>query len=114
MGFGVESRIRFLLIVTILLVSLNFVLKIAGVSLVKPALKGGLFPQRGQSEGVVFCGVFVLLSISNLTSLVVFSYPMTTTLSFNLGVALTLWLSSILFYTVKSKASSTVLPKNTP
>lgn len=77
-------------------------------------LKRGLFPSTRTTESSIFFGLFLLICFLNLSSLVIFSYPVRTTLRFNLRISLTLWLLTIMLYFRKYKIRSTVLPINSP
>jgi ATP synthase subunit 6 len=50
----------------------------------------------------------------NLISLVIFRYPVTTTLRFNFIISFILWTTVILLYLVKHKLRATVLPVDSP
>ena len=79
-------------------------------------LKGvpiSLFPSiRGLAISLV--SAFLLIILANLLSLICYRYPLTTTLGFNLSIALTLWLISVLFVLIKSRSLSRLLPSNSP
>jgi len=72
-----------------------------------------LFPITSTYNIILF-SLFVSLSLINLFSLVVYRYPLTTTLGFNLGAALSCWISGILIQSIKHKFSSSLLPSNSP
>jgi len=72
-----------------------------------------LFP-LGELTSKHFRGLFILLATLNLISLVRFSYPVTTTLGFNLRAALSLWFTRIIFLLNKSFSFSVFLPINSP
>ncbi len=72
-----------------------------------------LFPSIGIHSSLFF-GSFLSLALLNLISLVAYSYPVTTTLAFNLSAALSLWLASILLFVVKQSYISSLLPTNSP
>lgn len=61
-----------------------------------------------------FLGCFLGLAFLNLIRLVCYSYPVTTTLSFNLTAAFLLWLRSIIILTIKIITISRLLPSNSP
>lgn len=79
----------------------------------KEGLSLGLFPLRGTRLSFMVRG-FVLLAGFNLISIVCYSYPVTTTLGFNLSLALILWISSILFMVNKLHLVRAILPSNSP
>jgi len=58
--------------------------------------------------------LFLLLCILNLLSIRCFSYPVTTTLRFNLRLALRLWRVSVLISLVKCVRLSVLIPLNRP
>lgn len=72
-----------------------------------------LFP-RAPVLGMVLVSGFLLLSLINLLSLVGYSYPVTTTLGFNLRMAGSLWLARVMVLLVKVSSGSSVLPRNSP
>jgi len=72
-----------------------------------------LFPNLGGFRLFVLRG-FLILALSNLLSLVCYRYPLTTTLGFNLSMALSLWLTGILFTLVKGLSLASLLPRNSP
>lgn len=81
----------------LLLVIRSVVLVLVLISFLSTALsdffgtiKAGLFPLNIKREASLFSRMFVFLSLLNLSSLVIFSYPVTTTLRFNLRLALSL------------------------
>jgi len=71
-----------------------------------------LFP-RGAVKSLLLTG-FMLLALLNLLSLVCYSFPITTTLRFNLRMALWFWVSSVVLLLVKMRFCSTVLPVGSP
>jgi len=83
---GLELSV-FLLVVTTFLI-LSFTVG-SGLKIITVNFKGKLrtlFPQVSQ-EVLMFIRAFLILAIFNLISLVTYSYPTTTTLRFNLGLA---------------------------
>lgn len=72
-----------------------------------------IFPRRSYLL-IISIRRFFLLAILNLVSLMVFSYPITTTLRFNLRLALLIWGASILFFFRKTSFISRLLPLNSP
>lgn len=102
------SLIRILLIVCVgtLISAINT--KAGGVNFCKR-----LFPLRGIAV-LIMVGGFLLLAGLNLISLICYSFPVTTTLRFNLRVALCLWLSSVLFIFLKVFTRGVILPANSP
>lgn len=72
-----------------------------------------LFPSR-ESNRVILVTMFLLLAGLNLASLVCYRYAVTTTLRFNLFVALRIWGSSVLVLSIKIGSASAVLPVNSP
>lgn len=92
------------------------VINLKTVSIVNSVEKGirkSLLPSLGVDINLFF-SFFLVLRIFNLISLIVFSYPVTTTLSFNIRAALILWLMRILFLTQKINWVSSLLPSNSP
>lgn len=82
-------------------------------SLTKRILPREVFPLRSHSQ-LFFVGGFVILARLNLTSLLCYSFPLTTVLRFNLRVALRFWLRRVFFILVKSRPAKTFLPANSP
>lgn len=72
-----------------------------------------LFPIIGRAR-FISLSWFMVLAILNLLSLIVYNYPVTTTLGFNLSLAISLWLSRILMQVRKIRTVSSLLPSNTP
>lgn len=72
-----------------------------------------IFPSESFSLSVFFSG-FLCLALLNLISMVCYSYPVTTTLSFNLRVALLLWIIRVLFLVNKKNNFASLLPGNSP
>lgn len=58
--------------------------------------------------------LFSYLGILNLFSLMIFSYPVTTTLSFNLSMAFFLWITRILILSLKKSNIRSLVPSNSP
>jgi ATP synthase subunit 6 len=76
---------------------------------------GGLrFVLRKGLNLILGFSIFLILALLNLLSLVVFSYPVTTTLSFNLRLALILWLIRIIIFLFKVRPISMLLLPGTP
>lgn len=63
---------------------------------------------------IFFFRGFLFLGIYNLTSLVGYSYPVTTTLAFNLALASSLWAINVIFLGLKLLCISSFLPSNSP
>lgn len=72
-----------------------------------------IFPLRRVSVTLMIRG-FIILAWLNLVSLVCYSFPVTTTLRFNLRLALILWLSRVLFILFKLAVGGVILPSNSP
>jgi len=72
-----------------------------------------LFPSAGNLSGLLL-GSFIGLAFLNLLRLICYSFPVTTTLSFNLAAALALWLARVIIFFVKPSSASSLLPANTP
>jgi len=72
-----------------------------------------LFPNASTFNIILF-SLFVGLSLLNLFSLIIYSYPVTTTLGFNLGAALSCWVGGVLLQVMKYKFPSSLLPSNSP
>lgn len=72
-----------------------------------------LFPSAENLSGLLL-GCFLGLALFNLIRLVCYSFPVTTTLSFNLATALSLWLARVIIFLVKPISTSSLLPANTP
>ena len=72
-----------------------------------------LFPNIS-SYGLVLFSLFIRLRLLNLFSLMLYSYPITTTLRFNLGAAFSCWVGGVLLQRVKYKSVSSLLPVNSP
>lgn len=72
----------------------------------------GLFSYR--VNRVVLFPLFISLARLNLVSFIIYSYPVTTTLRFNLGAALSCWLGGSFIQLVKHKPIRSLLPLNTP
>jgi F-type H+-transporting ATPase subunit a len=79
----------------------------------KKVISVGLFPLRNLVIVFMLRG-FLRLAALNLVSLVGYSYPVTTTLSFNLRLALSLWFRRILFILTKVRTRGSLLPANSP
>jgi F-type H+-transporting ATPase subunit a len=75
--------------------------------------RGGLFPSVIGFK-IKFYSFFLFLRLLDLISLVTFSYPVTTTLAFNLRAALFIWLYRILFLRLKINWTGSLLPLNSP
>jgi len=76
-------------------------------------LKRLLFPSAQRLSGMLL-GCFIGMALLNLLRLVCYRFPVTTTLSFNLAGALSLWLARVLIFFVKPMSASSLLPANTP
>nr|YP_009346420.1 ATP synthase F0 subunit 6 [Longidorus vineacola]AOT84231.1 ATP synthase F0 subunit 6 [Longidorus vineacola] len=61
----------------------------------------------------LFSWLLTIVSL-NIFSMVCYSYPVTTTLMFNLTAAISLWLISLLMLVSKYTSMSSVLPSNSP
>lgn len=72
-----------------------------------------LFPTI-PSFRIVLLTLFLRLRLLNLFSLILYSYPVTTTLGFNLGAALSCWIRGIFIQAMKFKFFSSLLPSNSP
>jgi len=72
-----------------------------------------LFPINSSYRIILF-SLFTALSLLNLFSLIIYSYPLTTTLGFNLSAALSCWITSIFIQIIKFKSLSSLLPLNSP
>jgi len=72
-----------------------------------------LFPSVGNMSSFFF-SCFLGLALLNLISLVCYSFPVTTTLSFNLSAAFILWFRRILILSIKTITTSRLLPSNSP
>lgn len=72
-----------------------------------------LFPVSNKSC-IFFVSLFLGLRILNLTSIVIYRYPVTTTLRFNLRAALSSWVSGVILQSIKSEVFSAILPQNSP
>jgi F-type H+-transporting ATPase subunit a len=71
------------------------------------------FP-TSKSFSILLLSLFLRLRILNLLSIVIYSYPVTTTLAFNLGAAFSCWVRGVLLQLIKLGVSSSVLPSNSP
>jgi len=114
LSFHIERRVILLIGVTLL--SRTLVLRVLWNKMnlnVKADLSHSLFPSRDYASMLIL-GLFITLGLLNLISLTVYSYPVTTTLAFNMRVAFLLWLSRIIIFTSKVSALSTLLPQNSP
>jgi len=72
-----------------------------------------LFPSVS-NYNIILVSLFIVISLLNLFSLIVYRYPVTTTLRFNLGMALSCWIGGLLIQCIKYKFPSSLLPNNTP
>ena len=72
-----------------------------------------LFPLDGATLKL-FLSLFLVLSMLNVFSLVNYSYPVTTTLRFNLRLAFVIWLVRVFLYFIKIHRVATLLPENSP
>lgn len=62
----------------------------------------------------LFTRVFLTLVFINLFSLVVYRMPVTTLISFNFSIALSLWLGTFVALFLKIRRLAVLLPSNTP
>jgi F-type H+-transporting ATPase subunit a len=112
--FSLERSIYFLVVINIIVV---IFLLIRGRKLlpflIEKLVVSRLFPSSTNYR-VVLYSRFLLLSFLNLISLICFSYPITTTLSFNLRFAFTVWLIAIFFLIIKKNSICSFLPSNSP
>lgn len=109
-GYSVGILFLFTLI---LLFLLSEVFLTKAFSLLEIGLVKGLFPSVNYLSSV-FIRMFVVIALFNLTSLVGYRYPVTTTLSFNLGGAFCLWLARVSLLLMKPRSSAALLPSNSP
>lgn len=72
-----------------------------------------LFPSTFRLNRILL-RLFLSLSLLNLVSITLYSYPVTTTLGFNLRAALSCWLRGIFLQANKSTFLSAMLPSNSP
>jgi len=72
-----------------------------------------LFPVISTYSVILF-SLFIVIALLNLFSLIVYRYPVTTTLRFNLGASLSCWITGIFVQCVKYKFPSSLLPLNRP
>lgn len=72
-----------------------------------------LFPGIS-SYNIFLFSLFSTLRIINLFSLIIYTYPITTTLGFNLAAALSCWIGRIIIQFIKHKSLSSLLPVNSP
>lgn len=112
--FSIRFRVRSIVFLTVLFLGVLAVpLAVKPSKSFKIRASLGLFPLRGLYLGLMSRG-FLCLAGLNLVSLVCYSYPVTTTLGFNLNMALALWISGVLFKTVKELMWGRLLPANSP
>jgi len=72
-----------------------------------------LFPNNS-SFGILLFSLFLSLGLINLFSIIIYRYPLTTTLGFNFRAALSCWIGGVLIQVIKYKFSSSLLPANSP
>jgi len=72
-----------------------------------------LFP-TARKTSIIFISLFICLSSLNLTSIILYTYPVTTTLGFNLRAAMSCWLCRIFLQSIKFNFFSAILPQNSP
>jgi len=65
------------------------------------------------NSSLLITGIFLLVTM-NLSSLVFYRYPLTTTIRINLSLSITIWLGRVLILLVKVSFISRLLPMNTP
>jgi len=112
--FSLQKSIFLILVITTVIIWMLIIIlfKLIGVRDFKSFLNL-LFPSAGSLSGLLL-GSFIGLAFLNLLRLVCYSFPVTTTLSFNLAAALALWLASVIIFFVKPSSTSSLLPANTP
>lgn len=99
------------IILRVVFFTVILIIPVGNLSFIQSRL--GLFPSAEKFNILLFRG-FLLLSCLNLFSLVCYRYAVTTTLSFNLALALGLWLRRILIMGTKLLFLSSLLPRNSP
>lgn len=109
-----QKSILILIFISIWIVSLtlSFITKVR-VKLFLSILSDSLFPSV-RVTSIYFFLSLLLLGLLNLISLCVFRYPVTTTLAFNLRIALTLWIATIILLVLKKNWTASFLPNNSP
>lgn len=114
-GFLTTKRsVIFLIFVTVLIVGCLLPLIFRSISgFFVSELKQRMFPLRGSSR-VIFLSLFIILARLNASSLIFYSFPVSTVISFNLRVAISCWVRGLLIQFIKIINSSFVLPANSP
>jgi len=107
------SLVLVIIIGIFLILRITHSLRVINTSKSMHNLCKGLFPLRESSVRIIIGG-FLVLAILNLTSLVCYSFPITTILRFNLRLALSLWLRRIIFILIKRFVGGVILPANSP
>jgi len=114
MFFSLQKSIITIVIITIVIIWILVIImfKLRTLKDLKNFLNL-LFPSADSLSGLLL-GCFTGLALLNLLRLVCYSFPVTTTLSFNLAAALSLWLARVIIFLVKPLSASSLLPANTP
>jgi len=72
-----------------------------------------VFPRDNSSLNLQFI-IFFLICILNLFSIIIYSFPATTIILYNLYISLSAWLGSILILSIKSNNLKRLLPSRSP
>jgi len=114
MNGNIEIRVLFLVRRTLIIrrVALRYLWRKIN-SFSKEEFTFSLFPLR-DSASTLILGLFLIEASVNLISLVIYSYPVTTTLALNLSTALILWMSRVIIFIFKPSSLSILLPQNSP
>jgi len=114
MYFSLQKSIFLMVIITVLIVW-TVIINVLKLGTLKDLTNflSLLFPSAESLSGLLL-GCFMGLALFNLLRLVCYSFPITTTLSFNLAAALSLWLARVTIFFVKPMSTSSLLPANTP
>lgn len=86
----------------------------AGPLALEPLVGLRILPSEHGVRNKALVNLFTLFMLLNLISMVNFSYPLSTTLTFNLRLALMLWLARVAAYLLKPSTLATVIPKRSP
>lgn len=112
----IKFRLLFSVFVSVIIVFILafFLRKVVTVfPLFKETLSKNLFPLAGARK-IIFLRGCLFLGGLNLASLIIYSFPVTTYLPFNLSFAFYFWFSSLCFFFLKTFNVSVLLPKNSP
>ena len=103
-------RLTVLGLITWIIISLSYfnIIRTVWISFVSQRL----FP-NSFSSGILL-SIFISLGLINLISLMIYSYPITTTLGFNLSAALSCFLGGLFIQLLKFKYIKALLPTDSP